>query len=112
MASEGPFWAPSRGHCLLQNSIGEHPLGEDDMATFDGLIDDLAGRFGLGVNARTLVKEVLTMISASPNGLGGFLDKLKSGGLTSEVGSWLGRPDAAPIAAGQVERALGGTALS
>ena len=82
------------------------------MATFDTLIDDLASRFGLGVNARILVKEVLTMISASPGGLGGFLDKLKSGGLTSEVASWLGRPDAAPIAAGQVERALGAAALS
>ena len=81
------------------------------MATFDTLIDDLAGRFGLGVNARTLVKEVLTMISTSQGGLGGFLDRLKSGGLTSEVGSWLGRPDAAPVAAGQVERALGATAL-
>jgi outer membrane protein OmpA-like peptidoglycan-associated protein/uncharacterized protein YidB (DUF937 family) len=81
------------------------------MATFDTLIDDLAGRFGLGVNARTLVKEVLTMISTSQEGLGGFLDRLKSGGLTSEVGSWLGRPDAAPIAAGQIERALGATAL-
>jgi outer membrane protein OmpA-like peptidoglycan-associated protein/uncharacterized protein YidB (DUF937 family) len=82
------------------------------MATFDSLIDDLASRFGLGVNARTLVKEVLTIISTSPGGLGGFLDKLKSGGLTSEVASWLGHPDAPPIAAGQVERALGPTALS
>ena len=81
------------------------------MATFDTLIDDLAGRFGLGVNARALVKEVLTMISTSQGGLGGFLDKLKSAGLTSEVGSWLGRPDAAPIAGGQIERALGATAL-
>src|ERR1700677_317343 len=81
------------------------------MATFDTLIDDLAGRFGLGANARTLVKEVLTMISTSQGGLGGFLDRLKSGGLTSEVGSWLGRPDAAPVAAGQIERALGATAL-
>ena len=81
------------------------------MATFDTLIDDLAGRFGLGANARTLVKEVLTMISTSQGGLDGFLDRLKSGGLTSEVGSWLGRPDAAPIAAGQIERALGATAL-
>ena len=81
------------------------------MATFDTLIDDLAGRFGLGANARTLVKEVLTLISTSQGGLGGFLDRLKSGGLTSEVGSWLGRPDAAPIAAGQIERALGATAL-
>ena len=81
------------------------------MATFDNLIDDLASRFGLGVNARTLIKEVLTMISTSPGGLSGFLDKLKSGGLTSEVASWLGRPDAAPIAAAQVERTLGATAL-
>ena len=82
------------------------------MAAFDDLIDDLASRFGLGVNARILVKEVLTMISTSPGGFSGFLDKLKSAGLTSEVASWLGRPDAAPIAAGQVERALGPTALS
>jgi outer membrane protein OmpA-like peptidoglycan-associated protein/uncharacterized protein YidB (DUF937 family) len=82
------------------------------MATFDTLIDDLGSRFGLGANARTLVKEILTMISTSPGGLGGFLDKLKSGGLTSEVASWLGRPDAGPIVAGQVERALGATALS
>jgi outer membrane protein OmpA-like peptidoglycan-associated protein/uncharacterized protein YidB (DUF937 family) len=81
------------------------------MATFDTLIDDLAGRFGLDVNARALVREVLTMISASPGGLSGFLDRLKSGGVASEVGSWLGRPDAAPIAAGQIERALGATAL-
>ena len=81
------------------------------MATFDTLIDDLAGRFGLGVNPRTLVREVLTMISTSQGGLTGFLDRLKSGGLTSEVGSWLGRPDATPIAAGQIERALGASAL-
>ena len=81
------------------------------MATFDTLIDDLASRFGLGANARSLVREVLTMISTSSGGLGGFLDKLKSAGLSSEVTSWLGHPDASPIAAGQVERALGATAL-
>ncbi len=77
------------------------------MATFDTLIDDLATQFGLGANARTLVREVLAMISSSPGGFGGFLDKFKSAGLTSEVASWLGRPDASPIAAGEVERALG-----
>ncbi len=81
------------------------------MAMFDTLIDDLAGRFGLGANARMLVKEVLTMISTSQGGLGGFLDRLKSGGLTSEVASWLGSPNAAPIAAAPIERALGATAL-
>jgi OmpA-OmpF porin, OOP family len=82
------------------------------MATFDTLIDDLANRFGLGANARSLVREILAIISSSPGGLGGFLDKIKSAGLTSEVASWLGRTDAGPIAAGQVERALGAAALS
>ena len=111
-ASEGPFQAPSSGHCLLQNLRWERSLGEDNMATFDSLIEILASRFGLGATARLLVSEVVAMISASPGGLGGFLDKLKSAGLASEVASWLGHPDAAPIAAGQVERALGATALS
>ena len=82
------------------------------MATFDTLIDDLASRYGVGANARSLVRELLAIISSSPGSLGGFLDKLKSAGLSSEVASWLGRPDAGPIAAGQVERALGATALS
>ena len=82
------------------------------MATFDTLIDDLAGRFGLGGSARALVEEVLAVISASPGGLAGVLDTLKSEGLASEAESWLGHPDAAPIAAGQVERALGAAAVS
>jgi outer membrane protein OmpA-like peptidoglycan-associated protein/uncharacterized protein YidB (DUF937 family) len=81
------------------------------MAMFDTLIDDLAGRYGLGGNARSLIEEVLTMIANSPGGLSGFLDTLKSAGLTSEVASWLGHADAAPIAAAQVERALGAAAL-
>jgi OmpA-OmpF porin, OOP family len=81
------------------------------MATFDTLIDDLASRYGLDVNARTFIREILAMIANSPGGLGGFLDRLKSGGLTSEVASWLGRPDAAPLAAQRVEQALGSTAL-
>jgi OmpA-OmpF porin, OOP family len=82
------------------------------MATFDTLIDDLATRFGLGANARTLVKEVLAMISGSPGGLGGLLDRFKSAGLTTDVASWLARPDASPIAAGQIEHTLGAAALS
>ena len=81
------------------------------MAMFDTLVDDLASRYGLGANARTFVREVLAIIANSPGGVGGFLDRLKSGGLTSEVASWLGRPDAAPLAAERVQQALGSTAL-
>ncbi len=53
------------------------------MATFDTLIDDLATRFGLGADAPSLIKEVLTVISTSPPGLSVLLDKLKSAGLTA-----------------------------
>jgi outer membrane protein OmpA-like peptidoglycan-associated protein/uncharacterized protein YidB (DUF937 family) len=81
------------------------------MAMFDTLVDDLASRYGLGANARTFVREVLAIIANSPGGVGGFLDRLKSGGLTSEVASWLGRPDAAPLAAERVEQALGSPAV-
>ena len=82
------------------------------MATFDTVMDDLASRYGLGAEARAFIKEVLAMMAGSPGGLGGFLDRLKSAGLTSEVASWLGRPDAAPLAARRVEQALGSAAVS
>lgn len=82
------------------------------MGTFDTLIDDLAKRYGLGANARSVVEEALTLITNSPGGLGGFLERLRSAGLASDVASWLGNSNAGPIAAGEVERALGATALS
>ena len=81
------------------------------MAMFDTLIDDLAGRYGLGASARAFVGEVLAMVVNSPDGVGGFLQRLKSGGLTSEVASWLGHPDAAPLSAQRAEQALGAAAL-
>jgi len=81
------------------------------MALFDALIDDIAGRFGLGTNAGPLVREVLNLAVGSPQGLSGFLDKLKSAGLGSEIASWLGNRNAAPLATQQVEHALGSTVL-
>ena len=44
------------------------------MALFDELINDIAGRFGLGATATALVREVLNMVVNSPGGTGGFLD--------------------------------------
>jgi outer membrane protein OmpA-like peptidoglycan-associated protein/uncharacterized protein YidB (DUF937 family)/outer membrane biosynthesis protein TonB len=82
------------------------------MATFDTLIEILASRFGLGATARLLVSEVVAMISAPPGGLGGFLDKLKSAGLASEVASWLGHPDVDAATPSQIERALGASSVA
>ena len=81
------------------------------MAMIDSAIDDVAGRFGLGPKAGQLMQEVVHLITGSPGGLGGFIDKFRSAGLGSEVTSWLGRTDGTVLAGPQVERALGSTAL-
>jgi OmpA-OmpF porin, OOP family len=81
------------------------------MAIFDSLIDDMAQRFGLGANAGPLVREALALITGSQGGVGGFLNLLKNAGLASQVASWLGNSNPAPLAAQQVEKALGASAL-
>jgi outer membrane protein OmpA-like peptidoglycan-associated protein/uncharacterized protein YidB (DUF937 family) len=81
------------------------------MALFDALIDDLATRFGLGANAGPLVREVLNYVTGSPGGIGGFLDKLKAAGLSSEVESWLGHANAAPLSAQLMDRVIGSPAV-
>src|SRR5215468_10350431 len=86
-------------------------LGEDNMALFDALINDLASRYGLGANAAPLVREVLNYVTGSPGGLGGFLDKLKAAGYGSEVESWLGHADASPVSTQLLDRVVGSTAL-
>jgi uncharacterized protein YidB (DUF937 family) len=82
------------------------------MAVFDTLIDDVANQFGLGSDSGRLTKEILSMISSTPGGLGGFLDNLKAAGLSSEVASWVGHPNGAPLAAARVDRALGSATVS
>ena len=81
------------------------------MTMIDSAIDDVASRFGLGPKAGQLVHEIVHLITGSPGGVGGFIDKFKSAGLGSEVTSWLGRADGAALTGPQVERALGNTAL-
>jgi len=81
------------------------------MTLFDGLINDIAGRFGLGAIAAPLLREGLHLITGAPGGLGGLLDQFRSAGLGDAVGSWLGNREAAPISATQLESVLGSTTL-
>jgi OOP family OmpA-OmpF porin len=81
------------------------------MALFDSLINDAASRFGLGASATPLVREVLSLATGSPGGLGGFLDTLKSSGLGSEAASWVGHADAPALLGPQLERAIGASVL-
>jgi OmpA-OmpF porin, OOP family len=77
----------------------------------DDTIEDLAGRFGLGAKTRPLINEVTQLITGTPGGIKGFIDKFRSAGLGSEAATWLGRTDGATLTAPQVEKALGSTAL-
>jgi OmpA-OmpF porin, OOP family len=81
------------------------------MAMVDSMVEDVAGRFGLGPQAASLMREVALLITNSPSGIGGFINKFKSAGLSSQVASWLGRTDGAALTAPQVETALGNAAL-
>jgi OmpA-OmpF porin, OOP family len=82
------------------------------MALFDELINDIAGRFGLGATATGLVREVLNMVVNSPGGTGGFLDRLKSAGLGSAVTSWLGNSNAAALPTQQLSSVVSSSVLS
>jgi OmpA-OmpF porin, OOP family len=81
------------------------------MAILDNVIEDVGSRFGLGSNAGPLLREVVQLITGSPGGIGGFIDKFRSAGLASQVGSWLGRSDGAVLTGPQVEQALGSSVL-
>jgi OmpA-OmpF porin, OOP family len=81
------------------------------MALFDSVLADVAGRFGLGSQASPLLREVLQLMTGQPGGIGGFLEQMKSSGLGTEVASWLGDPNAAPLSGQQMEKALGASSL-
>jgi outer membrane protein OmpA-like peptidoglycan-associated protein/uncharacterized protein YidB (DUF937 family) len=88
---------------------GEHLGGGagQDTARLETLITDTADRFGLGSSSAPLVREILSMITGSPGGVAGFLDKFETAGFGPESTSWLGRSDA-PAMSGQVlQRVLG-----
>jgi len=78
------------------------------MSSFDNLIDEVASRFGLGAKAGPLLRELLSLITSS-GGIGAFIDKFKSAGLSRDVAGWLGQAgsQAAAPTSWQVEQALG-----
>jgi len=82
------------------------------MALLDSVISEVAGKFGLGSNATALVREVMKLVTGAPGGLGGFVNRVRSAGFGTELMSWLGNPQAAPMLHTQVEKLFGSTVLS
>jgi OmpA-OmpF porin, OOP family len=77
------------------------------MAILDGLTDDIAVRFDLGLKARALVRDLSSLIDAQPGGIDGFLDKFRGAGLEARVASWLGGRSPMALSAREVRMALG-----
>jgi outer membrane protein OmpA-like peptidoglycan-associated protein/uncharacterized protein YidB (DUF937 family) len=81
------------------------------MARLDELTDDIAERFDLGPKAPALVQEVLGLISAQPEGIGGFLNKVEAADLEEKVASWVGSPYPMALSVVEVKKALGAEAI-
>lgn len=77
------------------------------MASFDELIQEIGARYHLGPKARPLMHEALRLITEEPGGIGGFLNRFKSAGFSTEVASWLNGQGAVPLSARQMEQTLG-----
>jgi uncharacterized protein YidB (DUF937 family) len=82
------------------------------MALFDGLIEEVASKYGLGGRAGALVREVVQVITGGPGGLAGCLDRLRSAGLSSEVASWIGGTGTTALSPQAAESALGSSVVS
>jgi len=77
------------------------------MALFDSLIGEIGQKWSLGAQAEPLVREVVRLVAGGPGGISGFLDKLKTAGLASDVSSWIGGNGAAALTPRAVESAVG-----
>ena len=82
------------------------------MALLDKVISEVAAKFGLGSSATGLVREILTLMVDGPGGFSGFVKRVKSAGLGTELMSWVGNPNAQPLADSQIETLFGSTVLS
>ncbi len=71
-------------------------------------VTELASRFNLGDKAGPLLSGLLGLIADNDKGgLTGFLDRLRRGGLSDQVASWVGSGTNANVEPGQLEPALG-----
>jgi len=79
---------------------------------FEGLIDQVASRFGIGPDKVKMLMTLLTgLMFNQAGGFAGFLDRFRQQGMGDIVQSWVGGGPNQPISPTQVESALGGSAI-
>lgn len=79
--------------------------------SIDSMISEVSQKFGLGPQADTLVREVLSHVADRPGGIAGLLDKFHAAGLGGLVSSWVGQGENQPLSEDQLCQSLGSDAI-
>jgi uncharacterized protein YidB (DUF937 family) len=80
--------------------------------TLDNVISESGSRFGIGAAAEPLVRELLKVMTGGPGGLGAFLDRFRSAGLSNEVASFVGGQSETPLPPQTVDTVMGETTVA
>ena len=78
------------------------------MGTLDTVLTDVGTQFGIsGSKSTSLLSGLLSMITETPGGLAGFLDRFRKAGLSDVVSSWVGGTTPRPLSNTALETAVG-----
>ena len=79
---------------------------------FEALVEQVAGRFGIGPDkVRQLMALLTGLMFNQSGGFSGFLDRFRQQGLGDIVQSWVGTGPNQPISPDQVENVMGASAI-
>jgi outer membrane protein OmpA-like peptidoglycan-associated protein/uncharacterized protein YidB (DUF937 family) len=78
------------------------------MGTLDAVLAEAGNQFGISsAKSSSLLSSLIAMITETPGGLGGFLDRLRRAGLADTVSSWLGGGTPRAMNTSTLEAAVG-----
>ncbi len=77
------------------------------MGILDSLVKTATDALSGSAGAKGSALDVVTALIQDHGGLGGLLDRLRQGGLGSEVDSWIGTGSNLPVSAQDIAAALG-----
>lgn len=78
------------------------------MGTLDSILADAGNQFGISTaKSGSLLSGLIAMITETPGGLGGFLDRFRKAGLGEMVSSWLSGSSPVPLSTASLEATVG-----
>jgi outer membrane protein OmpA-like peptidoglycan-associated protein/uncharacterized protein YidB (DUF937 family) len=78
------------------------------MGTLDAILAEAGSQFGISsAKSSSLLSSLITMITETPGGLGGFLDRFRKAGLGDMVSSWLSGSSPRALTSSALESTIG-----